>query len=73
MSTSKEFDNQIKELEDKVIVLESKIDSLAQSIEDLVLAFNTAKGVTAFVKWLAATITAGGVIYAAFIHTGVTK
>lgn len=42
----------MKELEQKVDKLEKEITELRSDIKDLVSAWNTAQGVTAFVKWV---------------------
>lgn len=64
-----DLENKIDSLEDKVAGMEVKIDTLTSSVEDLVLAWNTAKGITGFVKWLAGISTALGVLYALFHGT----
>lgn len=67
-----ELEDKIDSLENKVAGMEVKIDTLTKSVEDLVLAWNTAKGITGFVKWLAGISTAIGVLYALF-HNGLNK
>lgn len=67
-----DLQDQVEALENKVVSLEYKIDSMSQSITELVAAWNTAKGMTTFVKWLASLGTAGGVLYALF-HGGAIK
>lgn len=61
------LENKIDILEDRIAKMEVKIDTLAKSVEDLVLAWSTAKGITAFVKWSASIATACGIIWA-FLH-----
>lgn len=63
-----DLQDKVEALEDKVVSLEHKIDSMSHNIEDLVSAWNTAKGMTTFVKWLASLASAGGIIYAIFSH-----
>lgn len=58
------IDPQIRALQVQVETLEEKVDKLTDSIDDLVKAWGTAKGMTTFVKWLASIASAGGVIYA---------
>lgn len=60
-------------LEIKVAQLEAKLDSLEEKMDkmliqnaDLLAAWNTAKGMTSFVKWLASLATAAAVILALF-------
>lgn len=46
------------QLESKIEKLEDKVTKLTTSVEDLVTAWNTAKGMTTFVKWLAGVAAA---------------
>lgn len=57
-----------EDLREEVAELRQEVRDLKKSVEDLVLAWNTAKGMTAFVKWLASLAIAGGVIYALIAH-----
>lgn len=54
-----------EELDSKLNRLESKVDLMIIRTDELILAYNTAKGVTVFIKWLAGLVTACGVIFAA--------
>lgn len=65
------YDLQISELKHEVNDLKEEVSGLRKDIKDLIDAWNTAKGVTAFVKWLAATVLAIGVILAGL--KGITK
>jgi hypothetical protein len=51
------------DLEDKLIRLEAKVDLMIIRTDELILAYNTAKGVTVFIKWLAGLVTAGGIVW----------
>lgn len=55
---------QIRALQGQVELLEEKLDKLTDSVDELVKAWTTAKGMTTFVKWLASLASAAGVIYA---------
>lgn len=58
-------------LTNKVGELTAEVVALRQDIKDLVAAWNTAKGVTAFVSWLSKFITGAGIICGmvyAFLH-----
>lgn len=56
--------------------VEAKVDALAAQLAELVLAFNTARGVVKFVKYLSAVVIAVsgaiGSVYALF-HMGGSK
>lgn len=56
--------------------VEAKVDALAGQVAELVLAFNTARGVVKFVKYLSAVVIAVsgaiGSVYALF-HLGGQK
>lgn len=56
--------------------VEAKVDALAEQLAELVLAFNTARGVVKFVKYLSAVVIAVsgaiGSVYALF-HLGSQK
>lgn len=56
--------------------VEAKVDALSDQVAELVLAFNTARGVVKFVKYLSAVVIAVsgaiGSVYALF-HLGGTK
>jgi uncharacterized protein YukE len=56
---------QLRALQDQVETLQNKLDKLTDSVDELVKAWNTAKGMTTFIKWLASLSTACGVLYAA--------
>lgn len=57
---------------EKIDRLEAKINLLEKSVSDLVTAWSTAKGLTAFMKWLATVATAAVVLYNVW-HTGSPK
>jgi hypothetical protein len=56
--------------------VEAKVDDLTRQVAELVLAFNTARGVVRFVKYLSAVVIAVsgaiGSVYALF-HLGGSK
>lgn len=56
--------------------VEQKVDALAGKVDDLLLAWNTARGVVKFVKYLSATVTtisaAIGAVWAV-LHIGGAK
>lgn len=59
-------DAEIVRLQLKVEDLEHKIESLEKSVKELVSAWNTAQGLTSFIKW-ASTVTIGlGTLFAFF-------
>lgn len=53
------------ELDAKIDKLESKMDLMIIRTDELITAYNTAKGITVFIKWLASLATAGGIVWAA--------
>jgi hypothetical protein len=56
--------------------VEAKVDALAAKVDDLLLAWNTARGVVKFVKYLSATVTAVSAAIAAVwavLHLGGAK
>lgn len=60
----------------KVEELTAEIAELRKDIKDLVGAWQTAKGVTAFVSWLSKFLTGSGIIFGmvyAFLHWGPPK
>lgn len=56
---------EIRTLQRQVETLEESVAKLTSSVDELVKAWSTAKGMTSFVKWLASLATACGVLYAA--------
>lgn len=60
---------QVAELQETMAVLAASVNSLTKSVEGLVSAWNTAKGVTAFVKWLGGLLVSGGIIWS-LIYSG---
>lgn len=56
---------EIRTLQRQVETLEESVAKLTASVDELVKAWSTAKGMTSFVKWLASLTTACGVLYAA--------
>lgn len=63
-SERRSYDVEIAELRNEVAELKSSISEMKTDIKDLVDAWKTARGITAFVRWLAGLIIAGGVIVA---------
>lgn len=59
-----ELRSQIADLRETTAVLASSVNSLTKSVEGLVEAWGTAKGITAFVKWLSGMIVSCGVVWA---------
>ena len=59
-----------KDLENQVEDLKLEVEALRNSIEALVDAWNTAKGVTAFIKWVGSISTGLGILYALWHGTG---
>lgn len=55
-----------KELKADIDDLKLKFDTLSNSVEGLVEAWNTAQGITKFVKWVSGIIIAIGAIVASF-------
>jgi hypothetical protein len=56
--------------------VEAKVDALASKVDDLLLAWNTARGVVKFVKYLSATVTTVSAAIAAvwaLLHLGSAK
>lgn len=58
----------MKELELKVDKLEQEITELRSDIKDLILAWNTAQGVTTFVKWVGSVSVGIAVMYNLVTH-----
>lgn len=56
----------LEEFSDKLDAMNQKIDKRDAQLEDLVSAWNTGKGLVAFVKWVAGVVGAVGVIWLAF-------
>ena len=65
-----ELKKKIATLEVAIETLEFKIDKLTSSVDGLVVAWNTAKGVTAFVKWIGSISVGLGVLWA-MLHGGI--
>jgi hypothetical protein len=61
---------QLEISEEKLDKLEDSVSKLSISVDELVKAWGTAKGMTAFIKWLASLATAAGAIYAALHNMG---
>lgn len=59
-------------LEDKIAHLEEKVDKLSENIQGLIEAWQTAKGISSFVKWVG-SLAGGGAILYALLHGGVPK
>jgi uncharacterized coiled-coil DUF342 family protein len=58
-----ERDLEIAELKHEIKELKSDVNKLSADIKGLIEAWNTAKGMTSFVKWLSGLIIAGGIIW----------
>lgn len=58
----------MKELEVKVDRLEQEISELRVDIKDLIAAWNTARGVTSFVKWVGSLAAGVTVMYSFLNH-----
>jgi len=58
----------MKELEAKVDRLEQEISELRLDIKDLISAWNTARGVTTFVKWIGSLAAGVTVMYSFLTH-----
>lgn len=56
----------LEEFSDKLDAMNDKIDKRDAQIEGMISAWNTGKGLVAFVKWFASVILAAGVIWGAF-------
>lgn len=56
------YDVEITKLEFQVADLKEEVKELRADIKDLIEAWKSAKGMTAFVKWIAGVIIALGVI-----------
>ncbi len=52
------------ELDHKMEILTHSVESLTANVAGLVDAWNTAKGITAFVKWLSGVVLSCGVVWA---------
>jgi hypothetical protein len=59
-------DPRIAELNREIHDLKTEVAELRGDIKDLIEAWNTAKGMTTFVKWLSSTVVACGTLYALF-------
>lgn len=53
------------ELDARIDKLEAKMDLMLIRADEIITAYNTAKGITVFVKWLASLATAAGILWAA--------
>jgi hypothetical protein len=67
-----EAQRQINAMQNKIDTLEESVVKLTESVDELVKAWGTAKGMTSFIKWLASLASACGVLYAA-LHDKVPK
>lgn len=59
-----ELEQKIEKLEEEVAVLKHLITTLTTAIEGLVSAWDTAKGITSFVKWVGSLSTGAAVLWA---------
>jgi archaellum component FlaC len=57
-------DIEMQALREEVNDLKAEVSELRKDIAGLIEAWNTAQGVTKFVKWLSTFITGAGIIYA---------
>lgn len=57
---------QIALLQKELVDLKDEVHALSKEVSGLVDAWKTASGVVAFIKWVASTIAAVGIIWAAF-------
>lgn len=62
------YDLEIAELKNQIQDLTESVTALSESVKDLVDAWRTAKGITAFVKWMAAMAIAFGVLLSYWKH-----
>lgn len=60
------YDLEVAEIRRDISELQTEISELRADIKGLVEAWNTAKGMTSFVKWLSGLIIAFGVVAALF-------
>lgn len=56
------------ELDARIDKLEAKVDLMLIRTDELITAYNTAKGITVFIKWLASLATAAGIVWTLVIH-----
>lgn len=61
----KALQEQVTHLKQETTELKEEVTNLRKDIKDLVEAWNTAQGVTKFVKWLSGIVVAGAALYAA--------
>lgn len=57
-------DTEIIKLQLEVVELKKDVEKLQKSVEDLVNAWNTAQGLTSFVKWASTVVIALGTLFA---------
>jgi len=65
-----EAQRQINSMQNKIDTLEESVIKLTDSVNDLVLAWNTAKGMTSFVKWIGSIAAGAAVLYNFLSHWG---
>lgn len=58
----------MNQLESKVESLEKEITALRTDVKDLVDAWNTARGVTSFVKWVGSLAVGATLLYNLIVH-----
>lgn len=51
------------DLEDKLNKVESKVDLMIIRMDEMIKVYETAKGITVAVKWLAGVVAAGGILW----------
>lgn len=62
----KALQEQVTTLMTETTELKSEVADLRKDIAGLIEAWNTAQGVTKFVKWLSGIVVAGAALYATF-------
>lgn len=53
-----------EELNTRMDKLEAKLDLMLIRTDELITSYNTAKGITVFIRWLASLATASGIVWA---------
>ncbi len=63
MTTPHDDRRNYAELEAKIESLKIDLKEMREDITGLIEAWNTARGITSFVKWLSGLIVSGGILY----------
>lgn len=63
MNDRRSSDGEIVALKAEITALKTEMTELRTDIKGLIEAWNTAKGMTSFIKWLSGMIIAGGIIW----------